>query len=80
MVVSYFNEQRTKIADILHKIPGKASLTSDMWMSTINNDAFLGITIHYIDQQWKFHQFLLDIIHFTTRHTGKVVKLCIFAE
>ncbi|GES87776.1 zinc finger BED domain-containing protein RICESLEEPER 2-like [Rhizophagus clarus] len=42
----------------------------DMWTSTCNNDAFLGLTIHYIDNNWNLKNFLLDIISFTTRHIG----------
>jgi hypothetical protein len=41
-----------------------------MWTSTYNNDAFLGLSIHYIDNNWNLKNFLLDIISFTTRHTG----------
>ena len=54
----------------LNAIPGKLSLTADMWTSTCNNNAFLGLTIHYIDKNWNLKNFLLDIISFTTRHTG----------
>jgi hypothetical protein len=41
-----------------------------MWTSTINREAFLGLTIHYIDNDWKLQNFLLDIIPFTVSHTG----------
>ena len=41
-----------------------------MWTSTLNSESFLGLTIHYIDQDWNFQQFLLDIIPFQIRHTG----------
>jgi len=41
-----------------------------MWTSTINREAFLGLTIHYIDSDWKLRNFLLDIIPFTVSHSG----------
>ena len=41
-----------------------------MWTSTINCEAFLGITIHYIDCDWKLRHFLLDIIPFAISHSG----------
>ena len=41
-----------------------------MWTSTINREAFLGITIHYIDSDWRLRNFLLDIIPFTISHSG----------
>ncbi|GES92534.1 zinc finger BED domain-containing protein RICESLEEPER 2-like [Rhizophagus clarus] len=70
LVVDYFKEKRKNIQEDLNAIPGKLSLTADMWTSTCNNDAFLGLTIHYIDNNWNLKNFLLDIISFTTRHTG----------
>src|SRR5204863_1335905 len=33
-------------------------------------EAFLGITIHYIDSDWRLRNFLLDIIPFTVSHSG----------
>lgn len=41
-----------------------------MWRSTINREAFLGLTIHYVDPDWKLKNFLLDIIPFTISHSG----------
>jgi hypothetical protein len=41
-----------------------------MWTS-INREAYLGITMHYVDLNWHLCNFLLDIVPFTTRHTGK---------
>jgi hypothetical protein len=69
-VTDYFGEKRQNIQQDLNAIPGKLSLTADMWTSTFNNDAYLGLTIHYVDSEWNLRNFLLDIIPFTTRHTG----------
>ena len=54
----------------LHKITGQFSLTYDIWTSTINWEAFLGLTIHYVDSNWNLCNFLLDIIPFTIKHSG----------
>src|SRR5947208_3575733 len=48
----------------------KVFINIDIWNSTLNNELFLGITIHYIDSNWTFKHFLLDIISFRTQHTG----------
>ena len=55
---------------MLCKITERFSLTADMWTSTVNREAFLGLTIHYIDSDWKLRNFLLDIIPFTISHSG----------
>ncbi|GBC43795.1 zinc finger BED domain-containing protein RICESLEEPER 2-like [Rhizophagus irregularis DAOM 181602=DAOM 197198] len=70
MVVNKFNTIRKNIGAFMAQIPGKIALTADMWTSKFTNDAFLGLTVHYIDQKWKLQNFLLDIISFTKRHTG----------
>jgi hypothetical protein len=67
-VVDNFDKMRKNIKLDIDKIPGKVSLTSDMWTSTLNNNSFLGLTIHFIDQEWKMQHFLLDIISFDERH------------
>jgi hypothetical protein len=68
-IIDAFNAKRTKIINELDQIEGRCSLTADMWTS-INQEAFLGITIHYVDSNWHLCNFLLDIIPFSTRHTG----------
>lgn len=70
MVVNEFNNIRENISAHIAQIPGKIALTADMWTSKFTNDAFLGLTVHYIDQDWKLQNFLLDIIPFTQRHSG----------
>ncbi|CAG8551792.1 6360_t:CDS:2 [Ambispora gerdemannii] len=70
MTIEIFNTRHAKISTDLASIPGKIALTADMWTSTINREAFLGITIHYIDFSWNLCNFLLDIIPFKISHTG----------
>ena len=41
-----------------------------MWISSVNQESFLGLTIHYINSDWKLCNFLLDIIPFTISHSG----------
>jgi hypothetical protein len=48
---------------------GQCSLTADMW-SSMNREAFLGLTIHYVDSEWHLRNFLLDIIPFSISHSG----------
>jgi hypothetical protein len=70
IVMQEFDKRRSNIGYDLRKIPGKVAFTTDMWTSTLNGKSFLGLTIHYIDQDWNFQRFLLDIIPFQIRHTG----------
>ncbi|GBB93817.1 hypothetical protein RclHR1_22360003 [Rhizophagus clarus] len=67
-VVNHFDNMKKNIKLDIDKIPGKVPFTSDMWTSIFNNNSFLGLTIHFIDQEWKIQHFLLDIISFNERH------------
>jgi hypothetical protein len=70
LIINTFTTQRNNITNKLHQIAGKFSLTADIWTSTINREAFLGLTIHYVDSNWNLCNFLLDIIPFTIKHSG----------
>ncbi|CAJ0746325.1 5423_t:CDS:2, partial [Entrophospora sp. SA101] len=74
LVIEFFNQKKNLINKTIDAIPGKASLTTDMWTS-LNNDSFLGLTIHYIDSKWEFKHFLLDIISFKERHTSHNISV-----
>ena len=32
--------------------------------------SYLGITVHFIDKEWKLRHFLLDLCHFSGQHTA----------
>ena len=68
-IINLFNSKKTDVKNLIAEIPGKVSFTSDMWTAS-NSDAFLSLTIHYVDNNWEFKNFLLDIIPFSARHTG----------
>ena len=69
MIIDTFTNRRKEIIKKLRKVTGQFSLTSDIWTS-INREAFLGLTVHYIDSDWNLCNFLLDIIPFANKHTG----------
>jgi hypothetical protein len=41
-----------------------------MWTSSVNQESFLGLTIHFINSDWRLCNFLLDIIPFNISHSG----------
>jgi len=54
----------------LKNVPGKLSFTIDGWTSP-NVISFLGITCHYIDDDWKIQDILLDFVSFMEPHSGE---------
>src|SRR6266542_926721 len=67
----YFEGKKIQVKAMINQISEKVTFTADMWTS-INNSAFLSLTIHYTDTNWKLKSFLLDIIPIpiSVRHTG----------
>ena len=45
------------------------SLTTDLWTSP-NNIAFMAVTIHYINEDWKIVSIILDFVAFSGAHEG----------
>jgi len=68
-IINKFTDHYSLVANKLKNLLTKVSLTTDVWTS-ITNQAYLGVTIHYIDDEWNMRYFLLDLIHFEHHHTG----------
>ena len=51
----------------------KVALTTDIWSSSYNNTAFLGITMHYINSDWKLKSCILDFIPIEGSHSSRLI-------
>jgi hypothetical protein len=61
---------KVELKEELTKFKSKFSITCDLWTS-LNCLSFFGITIHFIDDDWKMHERLLAFKHFEKLHDGK---------
>ncbi|CAJ0759489.1 2904_t:CDS:2, partial [Entrophospora sp. SA101] len=52
-------------------VKNKILLTLDIWTSENSHTSFLGVTCHYINDEWKLKHFLLDIIPFHESHSAE---------
>jgi hypothetical protein len=68
-----FCEEKARVRAVLQDAPGRLSFAIDAWTSP-NMQAFLGITVHWIDAQWQLHHLLLDMPLLSGRHSGE--NLC----
>ncbi|CAB5353646.1 unnamed protein product [Rhizophagus irregularis] len=73
LVVNLFKKRRENIKSYINTIPGKVSITTDIW-SSLKNEGFLGVTIHFIDYEWLLKHFTLDIFKFKGSHTGLAIS------
>lgn len=65
-----FEELQLNLKKGLQQHSSKMSLTIDGWTS-IAGRSYYGITIHYIDNEWKYLSAVLDFIPSRVRHTGE---------
>ena len=71
-IIKSFNKRRENIKNYIKNIPGKVALTTDIWTS-LKNEGFLGVTLHFIDENWVLRHFTLDIFQFKGSHTGEAI-------
>jgi hypothetical protein len=65
--------EQKKIQKILQEIPGRISFTTDIWTS-VSIKAFLVITVHFIDIEWKLQSIILDFVQIWGSHTGENIQ------
>jgi len=68
-----FNERRKHLMDEILQIKSKISLTTDIWTSDISKECYLGITMHFINDNWEMKNFLLDLVPLHGSHTAALI-------
>jgi hypothetical protein len=68
-----YRQEDGRVNERLRNASGKISVTFDCWTSP-NNEAYLGVTGHYIDNDWAMQSLLLDFVPLPGEHTGE--NLC----
>ncbi|CAB4496166.1 unnamed protein product [Rhizophagus irregularis] len=51
------------------KLSSKVAITTDVW-TACTNQAYMSVTLHWIDDEWKMYCILLDLVPLHERHTG----------
>ena len=54
------------------------SLTADLWISA-GNDAYLGVTSHFVDRSWTLNHYLLGAFELNHSHTSDNIKDLLFS-
>ncbi|CAG8521004.1 12500_t:CDS:2 [Acaulospora morrowiae] len=67
-----YEKQRDNVKEYFNNYNGKVALTTDIW-TACTNQAYMSITLHWIDDKWKMNRILLDLISLHERHTSTVL-------
>ena len=78
-VMTMFSETKTKLKDDINDVK-KVSLTCDLWTPP-NCKSILGVTGHWITNDWILKDVLLDAVEIKGNHSGNniakhIVKIC----
>lgn len=63
-----YAKEKQKVSEVLDKLPGKISLSADMWAS-LDGSEFMCLTAHYIDECWQLNKKILSFIMVDSSHT-----------
>lgn len=63
-----YAKEKQKVSEVLDKLPGKISLSADMWVS-LDGSEFMCLTAHYIDESWQLNKKILSFIMVDSSHT-----------
>lgn len=72
-IMRFYLSEREKIKEILQEVSGQISFTTDIWTSP-STKAFVVITAHFIDKEWKLQNLIIDFIQIWGTHTGENIK------
>jgi hypothetical protein len=71
--IEIYEKERKKMNEMLDKLPGKISLSADVW--TASGDAeYLCLTSNYIDESWELRRRILNFIRIDPSHTEDMLS------
>ncbi|CAB4446773.1 unnamed protein product [Rhizophagus irregularis] len=72
-IMDLYENNVNKVKESFKNIRGKISFTIDIWTSP-SSKSFLSLTAHYIDNDWKLRNVLVDFIQIFGKHMGENIK------
>lgn len=69
-----FNVCVEKTKNQLKLAPTYTTITCDTWTDKYKHRSYICFTIHYLDCDWKLHEYSLKTDPFNGPHTGEVIK------
>ncbi|XP_028086224.1 zinc finger BED domain-containing protein RICESLEEPER 1-like [Camellia sinensis] len=77
--IEIYHKEKQKVYEVLDKLPGKISITADMWAAKEDVD-YLSLTAHFIDDDWQLKKKVLNFIMVDPSHTEDMLSEVIMAK
>ncbi|XP_026395276.1 zinc finger BED domain-containing protein DAYSLEEPER-like [Papaver somniferum] len=71
--VALYLREKQNLVKLLEGLPGKISLTVDMYMSN-QTLGYVFLTGHFIDKNWKLHRRILNVVMVPSPHSGDALS------
>jgi hypothetical protein len=68
-----YAKEKHKIFEALDKLPGKISISVDVWSGSGDSDEFLCLAAHYIDEGWELKKRVLNFFMVDPSHSGEML-------
>ncbi|XP_057760170.1 zinc finger BED domain-containing protein DAYSLEEPER-like [Arachis stenosperma] len=73
-ILKLYNDERSKTMNVLERNKSRVAITTDMWTVSNQNNGYMAITAHYIDDSWKLKSRLMRFIYVLAPHTAEVLS------
>lgn len=73
-----YEVEKEKLKGLLEKHRGRVCLTADLWVSKPQNTGYICLTVHYIDDDWRLDNKILEFCEMKSPHTGDLIATKIF--
>uniref|UniRef100_A0A1A8UPS6 Uncharacterized protein n=2 Tax=Nothobranchius furzeri TaxID=105023 RepID=A0A1A8UPS6_NOTFU len=69
-----YQDNMNQVKDTLSALDSQIAITADIWTS-VANEAYLGITCHYIGTEWQMESICLSTMPLEDRHTAQNIAM-----
>lgn len=76
--IEIYEKERKKMNEMLDKLPGKISLSADVWTAT-DYAEYLCLTSNYIDESWQLRRRILNFIQIDPSHTQDMLSQAVMS-
>ncbi|CAH9100165.1 unnamed protein product, partial [Cuscuta europaea] len=73
----FYGAEKVRLQNYFAMFDGPVTVCSDIWEDTYHNLHYLGLTVHYIDNDWHMHKRVLAFREFNDRHTAEHIYILI---
>ncbi|CAH9107811.1 unnamed protein product [Cuscuta epithymum] len=76
-IIRLYKAEKLNLQIFFANYDGRVTVCSDIWEDTYHNLHYLGLTAHYVDDDWNLHKRVLAFREFNDRHTAEHIYILI---